>query len=82
LYCGTPLSCITTLIREHELGFVVEMNKIGAMADILESFSHSRHKIRQMQERAFLSYNTHFSKKLQLAKWDNSLMDYIRPSEN
>jgi glycosyltransferase involved in cell wall biosynthesis len=77
LYCGTPLSCIAKLINEYELGFVVEMDKIKAMADILEDFSYNKHKLQQMQERSFLFYNKHFSKKLQLAKWDNILRDYI-----
>jgi glycosyltransferase involved in cell wall biosynthesis len=78
LYCGTPLSCIATLIKENELCFVVEKKNIKTMADMLEAFSHNKHEIRQMQERAFLFYNTYFSKKLQLAKWDNSLRDYIK----
>jgi glycosyltransferase involved in cell wall biosynthesis len=77
LYCGTPLSCIAKTISEHKLGFVVEKMQIGTMADILEEFSHSKYKIRQMQEQSFLFYNTHFSKKLQWVKWDNSLRDYI-----
>jgi glycosyltransferase involved in cell wall biosynthesis len=78
LYCGTPLSCIAKLISEYELGFVVEMNNIKAMADILEECSHNKPKIRHMQEQAFLFYKTHFSKKLQWAKWDNSLREYVK----
>jgi glycosyltransferase involved in cell wall biosynthesis len=78
LYCGTPLSCIVTLISEHELGFVVEMKKIKAMADILEEYSHSKHKLQQMQERAFLFYKAHFSKNLQREKWDHFLREYIK----
>jgi glycosyltransferase involved in cell wall biosynthesis len=80
LYCGTPLSCIAQLIRQHELGFVVEKEKIEIMADILEELSHNTHKIRQMQEQAFLFYTKHFSKKLQWTKLDHSLREYIKAS--
>jgi glycosyltransferase involved in cell wall biosynthesis len=80
LYCGTPLSCIATLISEHGLGFVVEMENIKAIADILEAYSHNKHKIRHIQEQAFLFYNNHFSKKLQWAKWDRSLREYVKAS--
>jgi glycosyltransferase involved in cell wall biosynthesis len=80
LYCGTPDSCIARLINEHSLGFIVEANKIKAIADILEEFSHDKNKIHQMQEWAFQFYNTHFSKELQWAKWNRSLRDYIKTS--
>jgi glycosyltransferase involved in cell wall biosynthesis len=80
LYCGTPLSCIAVLIRDHELGFFVETNNIKTIADILEEFSHNKNKIHQMQKRTFLFYGKHFSKKLQWMKWDQSLRDYINAS--
>jgi glycosyltransferase involved in cell wall biosynthesis len=80
LYCGTPLSCIAQLISEHGLGFVVEMEKIKAIADTLEACSYNKHKIRHMQEQAFLFYNTHFSKTRQWAKLDHSLRKYMKAS--
>jgi glycosyltransferase involved in cell wall biosynthesis len=81
LYCGTPNSCVAELINEHKLGFIVKMNKIKAIADILEEISHNKNRIHQMQEHVFLFYGKHFSKKIQLMKWDCSLRDYIKASD-
>jgi glycosyltransferase involved in cell wall biosynthesis len=78
LYCGSQRSYIVELIKNESLGFVVEKNTITAVADILEAYSHNKNEIHKMQERAFQFYNTNFSKKLQLAKWDRSLRDYIK----
>jgi glycosyltransferase involved in cell wall biosynthesis len=80
LYCGDQKSCIAELITSEKIGFVVEMNTITIIADSLEEFSHNKNKIHQMQEQAFQFYNTHFSKKLQLMKWDHNLTDYIKAS--
>jgi glycosyltransferase involved in cell wall biosynthesis len=77
LYCGSQKSCVAELIKKERLGFVIEKSNITAIADVLEEFSHNKNEIRQMQERAFQFYNTHFSKKLQWEKWNNSLRDYI-----
>jgi glycosyltransferase involved in cell wall biosynthesis len=80
LYCGTQESCLAELIKKEELGLVIEMNTIIAVADTLEEFSYNKNKIHQMQKQAFSFYNTHFSKRLQLKKWDSSLRDYINTS--
>jgi glycosyltransferase involved in cell wall biosynthesis len=78
LYCGSQKSFLAELIKKEGLGFVVEMNSIYVVADILEELSCNKNKIRQMQKRAFLYYNTHFSKILQLAKWDSSLKGLLK----
>jgi glycosyltransferase involved in cell wall biosynthesis len=80
LYCGTQKSCIAELIKKEKLGFVVEMDSIPAIASILEEYSYNIDKIHQMQRQAFLFYTKHFSKKLQWAKFDHSLREYIKAS--
>jgi glycosyltransferase involved in cell wall biosynthesis len=80
LYCGAQKSCIVELIENEELGFVVEMNTVTVVADILEGFDNNKAKLYQMQKRVFQFYNTHFSKELQLTRWDRCLRDYIKVS--
>jgi glycosyltransferase involved in cell wall biosynthesis len=77
LYCGTQKSCIATLINEEKLGFVVDMDTIIPVANTLEIYSNNKDAMYQIQEYAFLFYNTHFSKKIQWVKWDRCLRDYI-----
>jgi UDP-N-acetylglucosamine:LPS N-acetylglucosamine transferase len=64
LYCGAFRSCIAKLISEHELGFIIEMNTVGVIADMLEEFSYNKYKLQQMKEHAFQFYNRNFSKKI------------------
>jgi glycosyltransferase involved in cell wall biosynthesis len=78
LYCGTQKSCLVELIKNEGLGLVVEMDTITEVADILEKLSCNKSKIYQMQKQAFRFYNIHFSKTLQLAKWDRCLRDCIK----
>jgi glycosyltransferase involved in cell wall biosynthesis len=79
LYCGTLHSCIAKLIIENDIGFIVEMNTVGVVADMLEEFSHNKYKLQQMQDHAFQFYNVNFSKKIQCARWDNFLREYSTP---
>jgi glycosyltransferase involved in cell wall biosynthesis len=77
LYCGARNSCLAELIQREGLGFVIEMNTIIAIANLLEEFSYNKNSIYQMQKQAFQFYNAHFSKKLQLEKWNCCLRDYV-----
>jgi glycosyltransferase involved in cell wall biosynthesis len=78
LYCGTQKSFLAELIKKEDLGFVVEMNSIRVVADILEELSCNKDKIDQMKKQAFQFYNTYFSKKSQLEKWDSSLKSLLK----
>jgi glycosyltransferase involved in cell wall biosynthesis len=80
LYSGTPNSFIAELIKAKKLGFVVEMDSINQIANILEELSHNQYELRSMQERSFQLYHKYFSKKTQWIKWDTSLRDYITSS--
>jgi glycosyltransferase involved in cell wall biosynthesis len=80
LYCGAQKSCLVELIKNEGLGFVIERNTIAVIADMLEEFSCNKNKIYQMQKQAFHFYNTHFSKNLQLTKWDRCLRGCIKAS--
>ncbi|MDR3337204.1 MAG: glycosyltransferase family 4 protein [Treponema sp.] len=80
LYCGTPDSCIAKWIKEEHIGFIIDMDTIELTADRLETLSHNRSQIIQMQEHALLFYNQHFSKEMQWVKWDKILRDYIKRS--
>jgi glycosyltransferase involved in cell wall biosynthesis len=77
LYCGTQKSSLASLIEKEGLGFVIDMNTIISTTDMLENICHNKNILYKMQKLAFQFYNTHFSKKLQLAKWDHSLREYI-----
>jgi glycosyltransferase involved in cell wall biosynthesis len=80
LYCGTQESSIAKLIKKEFLGFVIETDAITVVADMLEGYAHDKSKLYQMQNIAFQFYNAHFSKKLQLMKWDRCLREYIKVS--
>jgi glycosyltransferase involved in cell wall biosynthesis len=77
LYCGTPDSCIAELIQEQELGFIVEMDTVKDVADILEELSYDHEKLQRLQERCFAFYKTQFAKNIQWMKWDRVLREYI-----
>jgi glycosyltransferase involved in cell wall biosynthesis len=78
LYCGAQKSCLAELIKEEGLGLAVEMNTITAVADTLEEFSYNKTRLYQMQKKTFRFYHAHFSKRLQLMKWNRCLRDYIK----
>jgi glycosyltransferase involved in cell wall biosynthesis len=78
LYCGARESCIAKWIKKENLGFMVEMDTIAATADTLEEFTYNKNKIYQMQKQAFRFYNIHFSKALQLMKWNRCLRDCVK----
>ncbi|GHU05981.1 hypothetical protein FACS1894147_12660 [Spirochaetia bacterium] len=77
LYCGTLDSCIAKWIQDEKLGFIVTNDTINDISDLLETLSHDKKRLQQMQDRAFMFYKEHFSKEIQCDRWDKSLREYI-----
>jgi glycosyltransferase involved in cell wall biosynthesis len=80
LYCGTPDSCIAELIQEQDWGFIVKVDIVKDVADILEELSCDHKKLQYLQERCFAFYKTQFAKNIQWMNWDRVLREYITSS--
>jgi glycosyltransferase involved in cell wall biosynthesis len=78
LYCGTLESCVAEWIKNENIGFIIQKDTIGQIADKMEELLHDENKIQQMQQKAFSVYHTNFSKKLQLTEWDRVLQKCIK----
>jgi glycosyltransferase involved in cell wall biosynthesis len=77
LYCGTPDSSVAKWIHDENLGFIVTMDTVCDIADILETVCQNKSHLQDLQEHAFSFYQQHLSKKTQWEKWDKSLREFI-----
>ncbi|GHU02533.1 glycosyltransferase WbuB [Spirochaetia bacterium] len=77
LYCGTLKSCIAKWICDENLGFILTMDNINAIADNLETLAHNTDHLQIMQKHAFSFYQEHFSKNKQLEKWNQCLRNCV-----
>jgi glycosyltransferase involved in cell wall biosynthesis len=80
LYCGTPHSCIVELIKNENLGFIVERNNINDISEKIEKLSKNKLNLLHIQEKAFLFYRNNYTKNSQCIKWQVTLKKYLDTS--
>jgi glycosyltransferase involved in cell wall biosynthesis len=80
LFAGSANSAIAKWIQEYQVGWVLTPDNISQIASTLRSFAQSPEQMQTMQERCFRVYQEHFSQRIQLAFWDQTLEQFaLRP---
>jgi colanic acid biosynthesis glycosyl transferase WcaI len=70
LFCGSEKSCIAKLIRAHGVGWVLNERSKGEVIAELRRVASTGSGASSYRERAFLTYQQHFSRKVGIAKFE------------
>lgn len=77
LFCGSPDSSLARWIEEFDLGWVLHDGNTRSIADQLLAYAASPAQQEEMRKRCFHTYHAHFSRRMQMKKWDNILRSLL-----
>jgi colanic acid biosynthesis glycosyl transferase WcaI len=76
LFSGSLKSSIARWIRKYDLGWVLTPENVSAVASALRDYAGSSEQQRAMRERCWSMYRLHFSKDVQIDRWDTLLSTF------
>lgn len=77
IFAGSPDSAIARWIDEYDIGQVLTPSTISDVAlSLRQSISHPI-QLSILKQRCFETYHTHFSRKIQIDRWDQELRSLI-----
>lgn len=82
LFAGSPDSAIARWIDEYDVGQVITSTTIAEVADSLRNAISNPHQLSALKDRCFQTYQKHFSRKLQIDRWDKELRSLIPEFRN
>jgi colanic acid biosynthesis glycosyl transferase WcaI len=73
LFCGSPDSSVARWISEFNIGWVLAPHNAQMIASAIRDYTRSKEFRTSMRERCWSTYQSHFSKEVQLDRWDMCL---------
>ncbi len=77
LYCGSAESAVAQWIKEFRVGWVLNDGNIESTANDLLAYAANHREQAEMQDRCFVTYHSHFSRRIQMKKWSSSLRSLL-----
>jgi glycosyltransferase involved in cell wall biosynthesis len=84
LFCGSAGSALACWIEEFHVGWVLHDGNTPSIADQLLAYAASPAQQKEMQERCFCTYHAHFSRRIQIGKWNSIIRSVLsdQPTEH
>lgn len=73
LFAGSPDSAIASWIQQYQVGWILTPDNIPEVANLLRSLAQSSDKSLALRKRCFDVYKEHFSKQVQMGKWEQTV---------
>jgi glycosyltransferase involved in cell wall biosynthesis len=77
LFYGSAESALAHWISEFRVGWVLNDHNINSIADQLLAYAAYPRQQKEMQDRCFFTYHSHFSRSIQIEKWNSSLRSLL-----